>query len=356
MNHCLLSNTPGFLINNRTISAAQPCYIIAEVGVNHNGKIDLALEHIRQAKAAGADAVKFQTFRADKIVVENAPKADYQASATGSGSQKEMLKKLELTDHEFRTVREECNELDIDFISTAFDSESLQQVLLLDPACLKWPSGEINNIGFLREAAQTGKPILLSTGTAHMSEVAKAVELCAAENNVAVAILQCVSSYPAAIEDQNLLTLHTMREAFNLPTGFSDHSIGITAAIGARALGMSVLEKHFTLDKNMPGPDHKASIEPTEFREMVASIRAIESAFGSGIKRPVPSEQEIARLARKSLVYNRTLAKGETLEIQDLTTKRPGTGVPPEAIELFLGKRLNKDVKQDQLASFLDLS
>lgn len=356
MNHCLLSNTPGFLINSRMISAAQPCYIIAEVGVNHNGKIDLALEHIRQAKASGADAVKFQTFRAENIVVDSAPKADYQISTTGSGSQKEMLKQLELTVDEFRVIRDLCRELSIDFISTAFDSESLAQVLTLDPACLKWPSGEINNVGFLREAALTGKPILLSTGTAQMSEVARAVELCAAERNTSVAILQCVSSYPAAIEDQNLLTLYTMRKAFNLPTGFSDHTNGITVAIGARALGMSVLEKHFTLDKTMHGPDHNASIEPAEFQEMVANIRAIESAFGTGKKQPAASEHEVARVARKSLVYNRKLTKGETLTSQDLTTKRPGTGMPPEFFDYFLGKRLNKDVEQDQFASISDLS
>jgi len=336
-------------IGKRRISTEDPCYIIAEIGVNHNGDSKIAHEMIDVANAAGADAVKFQTFKASDLASAVAPKAEYQIASTGDGSQLEMLQTLELSPEIFKDLREHCRESGIDFISTAFDNVSLDQVIALDPACLKWPSGELNNLPLLKQAAKASMPIILSTGMANLSEIEQAVNILSANGAGDVAILQCVSNYPARIEDQNLRAIPAMSRAFGKPTGFSDHTQGIYAAVAAKALGMAILEKHLTLDRNMPGPDHMASIEPEEFALLVKTLRQIEIGLGDGVKRRIASENAIANVARKSLVYNRNLGRGHILEGTDFWAKRPGTGMGPDKLEIFIGMTLNQDVASGEM-------
>jgi sialic acid synthase SpsE len=346
--------SPHLMIGDRRVSAVDPCYVIAEVGVNHNGDPDIALQLIDLAAKAGADAVKFQTFRTAALVSQKAEKAEYQRRQTGGGSQAEMLARLELDHSTFARLRDRCLECGVDFISTAFDAESLADVLSLGPKCLKWPSGELTNHPLLKQAARAGLPILLSTGMADLSEIASALALIEREGGGDVAILQCVSDYPAPIEQQNLRTLTAMGAAFNRVTGFSDHTVGPWAAIAARALGMAVLEKHITLDSNMEGPDHAASMEIEEFASLVQVLRKIERALGDGVKRPTSSEIPTRLAARKSLVYVSDLATGHVLAADDLTAKRPGGGLGPDRLDLLVGRRLVKAVKREQLAGFGD--
>jgi sialic acid synthase SpsE len=335
-------------IGGRRISADDPCYIIAEVGVNHNGDADLAHKMIDAAKAAGADAVKFQTYKTDALITANTQKAEYQIGTTGEGSQDAMLRRLELPHETFAALARHCREIGIDFMSTAFDSESLEVVSKLDPVCLKWPSGELTNTLLLRQATQYNLPILLSTGMGTLTEISTALDLLAAHGTDDVVILQCVSNYPAAIEEQNLRVLPHMAAVFGKPTGFSDHTEGPYAALAARALGMSVLEKHFTMDRTMDGPDHRASIEPAEFIHMVKILRRVEQGLGDGVKRRLISEQNVMTAARKSLVYLKDLPAGHVLSLQDLTVKRPGTGLPPIEVNSFIGRTLEKAVTIDE--------
>lgn len=332
----------SIFLGERKISAQEPCYVIAEIGVNHNGDADLAHKMIDAAKAAGADAVKFQTYRTDALILSNTEKAAYQADKTGSGSQDEMLRKLELPPEVFAALAKHCKEAGIDFISTAFESESLAEVINLSPVCLKWPSGELTNTLLLKEAAQSRLPILLSTGMGSITEISAAIDVLTEHGTEDIVILQCVSNYPAAIEAQNLRVLPAMSAMFGRPVGFSDHTEGPYAALAARALGMAVLEKHFTLDRSLQGPDHMASIEPRDFKNMVRVLRQIEAGLGDGVKRCLPSEQNIRTVARKSLVFRHDLPAGHVLTEADLTAKRPGAGMPPNRIELFLGRALTK--------------
>lgn len=344
-----MTKTPKISIGNRGIAADQPCYIIAEIGVNHNGDVDLAHKMIDAAKVAGADAVKFQTFKAEHLVSIDAPKAEYQADKTGSGNQFSMLKALELPIPAYSDLRDHCGESNIDFMSTAFEEESLDVVLALDPVCIKWPSGELNNWPLLRRAAKARKPMLLSTGMGSITEIAAAIDLLAAEDCHDVAILQCVSNYPAPIEEQNLRVIPNMSSMFGKPTGFSDHTEGPFAAIAARALGMAVLEKHFTLDRGMVGPDHAASIEPDGFAEMVEILRKIELGLGDGVKRVMPSEVGVKKVARKSLMFAGDLPEGHILSADDLIAKRPEGGLPPDKLEFFIGRRLSRGVRMDEM-------
>lgn len=343
---------PYIEIGSRRVSAATPTYVIAEIGVNHNGDEDLALRLVDEAKAAGADAVKFQTFKTDALVSATAAKAAYQEQSTGAGSQSEMLRSLELPFASFARLKQHCDEVGIDFISTAFDSESLDFVVSLSPLCLKWPSGELNNRPLLNQARRSKLPILLSTGMGSLAEVEAALGWLGEDTQVA--ILQCVSNYPARIEDQNLRTISTMAKAFNRPTGFSDHTIGPYAALAARALGMSVLEKHFTLDRTMPGPDHSSSVEPAEFAEMVALLRKIEIGLGDGVKRAVASETGVRAVVRKSIVYQRNLQAGDRIEASDVAVKRPAGGISPQKLDAVVGRVLVHDVHADHQASFDD--
>jgi len=341
-------------IGNRDVSAAGPAYIIAEIGVNHNGSVKLAHRMIDEARAAGADAVKFQTFLTDEVLLPSATQAAYQMVAVGESSQSEMIRKLELSFADFAALHRHCTAAGIDFISTAFDPVSLDFVISLRPACLKWPSGELTNWPFLRQAAAAGLPILLSTGMASIRDIAGAIDQIGPNGDVA--ILQCVSNYPARIEDQNLRVLPALAAAFGRPVGFSDHTGGPYAAIAARALGMSVLEKHFTLDRSMFGPDHAASSEPQEFAELVRTLRQIEAGLGDGVKRPLAREENVKAVARKSLVYRRDLTPGHVLCAEDLAAKRPASGIPPDCTDMVLGLTLAHAVARDDMFAWADVS
>ncbi|WGV18117.1 N-acetylneuraminate synthase [Fuscovulum ytuae] len=340
---------PYATLGPRRVSAEDPCYIIAEIGVNHNGDVNLAHRMIDAAKLAGADAVKFQTFRTDDLVTASAQKADYQTETTGRGSQAEMLRRLELPTEAFAALHRHCKTVGIDFMSTAFDAHSLETVIALGPACLKWPSGELNNLPLLRLAARSGLPVMLSTGMGSVTEISVAVDQLAKSGCDDIIILQCVSNYPARIEEQNLRVIPALSAVFGRPVGFSDHTIGPFAAIAARALGMAVLEKHFTLDRALEGPDHAASIEPDQFAEMVSVIRAVEAGLGDGVKRAVASEEGVRAVARKSLVFCRALPQGHVLSEDDLVAKRPGTGISPDRLEVFLGLALKRGVEKDEM-------
>jgi N,N'-diacetyllegionaminate synthase len=340
--------SPSFFVGDRRISAEDPCFVIAEIGVNHNGDVDLAMRLIDLAVEAGADAVKFQTFRTSELVIESASKAAYQSRQTGAGTQAQMLAALELDQRAFKRLREHCRARNIEFISTAFDPLSLADVLALEPQVLKWASGEIDNVPLLRQAAASGLPIILSTGMATLEEIGAALAILEDAQSGPVAILQCVSQYPAPLEQQNLRTIAAMREEFGRVTGFSDHTEGPWAAICARAFGMAILEKHITLDRSMAGPDHAASMETDEFAGMVRALRAIESAMGDGRKRPMPSELDTREAARKSLVYVTDLPAGHVVTAADITAKRPAGGLSPTRIDEFLGQSLTRDVAANQ--------
>ncbi|MDG1462970.1 MAG: N-acetylneuraminate synthase family protein [Gammaproteobacteria bacterium] len=342
---------PELYIGGRRIAADAPTYVIAEIGVNHNGDADLAHRMIDAACAAGADAVKFQTYRTQDLVLESAAKADYQTHSTGLGSQFEMLRALELPFKVFGELRDHCLEVGIDFMSTAFDPISLEHVVSLDPVCLKWPSGELTNWPLLRQAKATRLPVMLSTGMGSLREISAAMDVMGSDSDVV--ILQCVSNYPAQIEDQNLRVLPAMQAAFGCPVGFSDHTIGPHAALVAKALGMAVLEKHFTLDCSMEGPDHAASIEVEDFDRMINLLRKIEVGLGDGVKRSCPSEENVRNVARKSLVYRHDFFAGHVLLETDLIGKRPGGGIGMDGLEQFVGRTLSKDVLMDEL---LDVS
>lgn len=338
---------PSIKIGRRRVSAADPCYIIAEIGVNHNGDVSLAHRLIDEAFKAGADAVKFQAFHAAELALVGAPKANYQKQSTGAGNQLEMLQGLELPVQAFVELRDHCHQIGIDFICTAFDSASLDEVLDLHPTCLKWPSGDINNFPLLRQATASGVPMIVSTGMATIGEVSAALDQIAEGRTKDVVLLQCVSNYPAKIEDQNLRAMVAMSSAFGVPVGFSDHTTTEHAAIAAKALGMSVLEKHFTLDRTMEGPDHEASMEPADFGALVKVLRSIEIGLGDGVKKPVASEMNTRSVARKSLVFTRDLPAGHVISRQDLTAKRPAGGVSPDLIDLFVGQTLLGAVERD---------
>lgn len=338
---------PQLNLNGRRVAANAPTYVIAEIGVNHNGNADLAHQMIEAAKRTGADAVKFQTYRTSDLVLESAAKAEYQTKTTGAGSQFDMLQALELPFSVFTDLRDHCREVGIDFMSTAFDPVSLEYVASLDPVCLKWPSGELTNRPLLRLARATGLPVMLSTGMGSLYEIAAAMDLMGPEADVV--ILQCVSNYPARIEDQNLRVLPALQAAFGCPVGFSDHTIGPYAAIAAKPLGMAVLEKHFTLDRLMEGPDHAASIEPDDFAHMVCLLRQIEAGLGDGVKRPSPAEENVRTVARKSLVYRHDLPASHILQEEDLIGKRPGGGVGMDQLELYTGRALSQAVSANQL-------
>jgi N,N'-diacetyllegionaminate synthase len=327
--------------------------IIAEAGVNHNGDIDLAKKLVVEAAAAGADLVKFQTFLAKKIVSSTAPKAEYQKLTTGSGeSQFEMIKKLELSRESHEVLIEECRRQGIGFFSTAFDTESFD--MLLDLGCvdlIKIPSGEITNLPLLRYMTRLGKPVLLSTGMANLGEVEAAIQVIEASGTPRhlITILHCTTEYPTPMEDVNLKAMISMKQAFGVEVGYSDHSAGIEVAIAAVALGAMVVEKHFTLDRNLPGPDHKASLEPYELKAMVKAIRNIEVALGDGVKQPSRSELKNKPIARKSIVARREINAGELFSEDNLGAKRPGTGISPMCWDEIIGKMARRNFAMDEL-------
>lgn len=328
------------------------CFIIAEAGVNHNGSIQLAKDLIDVAAEAGADAVKFQTFKAENLVTTSAPMANYQKLNTGKKqSQFEMLQTLELDDDAHEELITYADSKKITFLSTPFSEESADLLIRHKLPLFKIPSGEITNIPFLRYLARTGKPLILSTGMSTLGEVEKAVQIFEEENNQDYALLHCTSNYPAPFESVNLKAMNTLRQAFRCPVGYSDHTVGIEVSIAAAALGASIIEKHFTLDKQLPGPDHKASLEPKQLRDMVSSIRNIAQAMGSGIKRPTANEMQTAAVARKSIVAAQDIPLGAIIGPGDLRMLRPGTGLHADFIPLVIGKKAQQLIPAGQLIS-----
>ncbi len=327
--------------------------IIAEAGVNHNGDIDLAKKLIAAAAAAGADLVRFQTFVATNLVSASAPKAEYQKKTTQiDENQLEMIRKLELSRDDHAVLIEECRSHGIGFFSTAFDFQSFDLLMELD--CLehiKIPSGELTNLPLLRYMSRTGKPLMLSTGMANLGEIEAAIEAVEAAGTPRhlITVLHCTTEYPTPMEDVNLRAMISMRQAFGVNTGYSDHTPGIEIPIAAVALGATVIEKHFTLDRNLPGPDHKASLEPRELKTMVDGIRNIERALGDGIKRPSVSELKNKPIARKSLVAIRSIRAGETFSADNMGAKRPGTGLSPMHWDEVIGRTATKDFTVDEL-------
>jgi N-acetylneuraminate synthase len=331
--------------SNIGIGPGQPCFIVAEAGVNHNGSVAMARQLVDAAVEAGADAIKFQTFKAESMVVPQAPKADYQLQTTAAGeSQLDMLKRLELPFEAFRELFAHCREKDILFLSTPFDEESADFLDDLGVVAFKIPSGEITNLPFLSHVACKRKPMLVSTGMAWLGEVESAVRAVKATGNHQVVLLHCVSNYPAEPREINLRAMQTMATAFDLPVGYSDHTLGTAVALAAVALGACVIEKHFTLDRNLPGPDHRASIEPDELKALTQGIRAVEAALGHGRKEPAASEASTAAVARKSLVAARDLAPGTVLTKDCIAIKRPGTGLPPIMREYVIGRTIRTAV------------
>lgn len=325
-------------------------FIIAEAGVNHNGSLKLAKELADKAKAAGADCIKFQTFVSKNLVAKGADKAEYQKFHTGAEeNQLSMLQKLELSFQEFIELNDYCKFIDIKFLSTAFDIESMDFLRSLDMDAWKIPSGEITNLPYLMKVGSLGKKVIMSTGMANMEEIEKAVSILRREGTSDITLLHCTTEYPAPYAEVNLKVIQTMREAFDLRVGYSDHTLGIEVPIAAVALGAEVIEKHFTLDKNMEGPDHKASLEPDELGNMVRAIRNIELAMGTGDKKPTESELRNMSVARKSIIAGRRIKKGEVFTEENLAVKRPGTGISPMCWFEVLGQTAIKDFDEDEL-------
>lgn len=340
----------NFQIGTHRIGDGQPCFVIAEAGVNHNGSVDLARQLIDAAASSGADAVKFQTFRAAKLVTAAAPKAKYQVANTGSAeSQFQMLKRLELTLEEFRTLADHCKLRGITFLSAPFDEESVELLQSLEVPAYKVPSGELTNGPLLEHIARKGKPIILSTGMSTLSEVGTAVDIIHSAGNTELVLLHCTSNYPTPPDQVNLLAMDTMRREFALPVGYSDHTQGITIPIAAVARGACVIEKHFTLDRNLPGPDHIASLEPDELAAMVTAIRTVEAAMGDGKKQPTAAELDTSAVARKSLVAGRDIPAGTVLHDADIAIRRPGTGLAPSMRESLIGRTARRAIEEGTL-------
>lgn len=320
--------------------------VIAEAGVNHNGSMELARKLIYTAADAGADYIKFQTFNTEKLVLKEARQAEYQKMNMGNEiSQYEMLKKLELNAEMHFELIETCKKSGIAFLSTAFDMDSMDLLVRLDLPVWKIPSGEITNLPFLKRIGALGKPVFLSTGMATMREIEDAIKILMIEGTERdkITVLHCTSEYPAPLSEINLKAMISIGETFNVRFGYSDHSEGIEVPLAAVALGASVIEKHFTLNRNMEGPDHKASLEPDELKRMIKGIRNIEIALGDGIKIPTPSEIKNAILVRKSVVAARDIRKGELFSSDNLTVKRPGNGVSPMLWDTLIGIRAKRD-------------
>lgn len=326
--------------------------IIAEAGVNHNGDIALAKRLIDVAAEAGADLVKFQTFSADRLATKHARKADYQNAATGNAeTQYEMLSRLELSPQMHSELIAYCDSRKIGFFSTGFDVESVDFLVGLGMSFFKIPSGEITNLPFLRHIGQFGKSVILSTGMSTLGDIEAAIDVLekAGTPRSLITVLHCTTDYPTPMAEVNLQAMQTIKTAFGVEVGYSDHTAGIEVSIAAAALGASVIEKHFTLDKNLPGPDHKASLEPEELKAMVSAIRNIEMAMGDGVKRLTASEARNKPVARKSLVASKAIKAGELFTPENITTKRPGTGISPMSWDAIIGCKAARDFAVDEL-------
>lgn len=332
-------------------------FVIAEAGVNHNGDADRALAMVDAARDAGADAVKFQSFSTDKVIGPTAEKADYQKRETGAGSQRDMVRPLEMSDELHHRLVERAAARGIEFMSTPFDEEATDLLIVLGMRRIKVPSGELVNHPFLRYLAARNLPMIVSTGMADMAEIEEALAVIAGERQrlgftapmaEMVTVLHCTSNYPAACADVNLRAMRTIQERTGLPIGYSDHTLGLAVSTAAVALGATVIEKHFTLDATLPGPDHRASLEPAELAALIRQIRDVELALGSPIKAPTTSELPVRDLVRRSVTARRDLPAGHLLEPADLILLRPGTGIPAKAYDAVLGRRLSVSVDEGQ--------
>lgn len=342
----------GIEIGHRRIGVGEACFIVAEAGVNHNGNLETARRLVDAAVKAGADSVKFQTYRAEDLVTDQAPKAEYQKAGTNTTeSQLEMLKRTELSSEDFREINRYCRQQGILFLSSPFDEAAIDFLVELNVPAIKIPSGEITNWPLLEHAAKNNKPIILSTGMSYLSEVEDAVRVIKKAGCEQLALLHCVSDYPSDPDEVNLRAMLTLKEAFHVVVGFSDHTLGIEIALAAVALGASVIEKHFTLDRNLPGPDHGASLEPDEFRSLVAGIRKVEAALGHGRKEPTQAELQTAAVARKSLVTAKSIKAGTCLTEDLIAVKRPGTGMPPYMKSRLVGRCLKSDAAAGTIIS-----
>lgn len=324
--------------------------IIAEAGVNHNGSLELAMKMVDEAKRAGADIVKFQTAIPEAVMSRYAPKAEYQKYTTDeTESQLEMCKKIHLKFDEYYPLYNHCKDVGIKFLSAPFDLESID--FLEELGCDMWkiPSGEVTNYPYLVKMARTHKPIIMSTGMCCMEEISSALDVLRTNGAKDIILLHCNTQYPTPYSDVNLKAMKTMEEAFMLPVGYSDHTIGIEIPIAAVAMGAKIIEKHFTLDKTMEGPDHIASLEPDDLKQMVSSIRNIEKAVGDGIKKVTDSEKDNAKIARKSIVARRSISVGEIFSEENITTKRPGTGISPMRWEAVIGQKAFRNFEEDEL-------
>ncbi len=339
-------------------------FIIAEAGVNHNGSDDLALKLVDTAARCGADAVKFQTFTAEKLVRPGAEKAEYQKRETGGGDQFDMLKKLEMSELLHRKLIQRCTELNIEFMSTPFDEAAADFLIELGMKRIKVPSGEITNHPFLAYLAAKNVPLIISTGMATLLEVQEAVEVVRSERSRLglrgemrdwVTILHCTSNYPASVDDVNLRAMLTILSATELPVGYSDHTAGVAVSVAAVALGATVIEKHFTMDRGLPGPDHKASLEADELAVMIQHIRNVERALGSENKEPTPNELPVRMLVRRSVTTVRAVLKGQPLTRDNVSLLRPGTGIAPKDLSAAIGKAVVRDIDAGTTLTWDDL-
>ena len=335
---------PEIRVGPRVIGSGR-CFIIAELGVNHNGSVDLAERLVDAAADAGADAVKFQTWNTDDLVTRDAPLADYQHSSDGPATQYELLKSLELPVEALVGPKARAEARGLEFFSTADDEASADALDRFGVRLFKIGSGELTNLGLLRHVAAKGKPVIVSTGMATLDEVERALAALTGTGNREVAILHCVSAYPSPPEESNLKALDTLAR-FGAPVGFSDHTLGNVLAIAAVARGAAIIEKHFTLDKSLPGPDHRASAEPDEFRAMVAAIRTVERSLGDGVKRPTPSEIATRSVVRRTVVAARSLRAGHVVAAGDVVLRRASGGMAADELEQVLGRALRADVAE----------
>jgi len=341
---------------DRMVKNDQRCFIIAEAGVNHNGDIQLAKQLVQAAARAGADAVKFQTFQAAHLVTADAPQAAYQARNTGvSESQFDMLKRLELPLEDFAELNRVCQAEGIMFMSTAFDEDSSDFLAALDMPIFKIPSGELTNLPLLRHIARHGRPMIVSTGMGTIEEIKEAVDAIKAAGNEDITVLHCVTDYPTPPDQVNLRAMHVIQEALQVPIGYSDHTMGIEASVIAVAAGAKVIEKHFTLDCNLPGPDHKASLEPEDLAAMVRGIRRVEVLLGSGKKQPNEAELAVAKIVRRSVVARCLIPAGTVLDDTLLALRRPGTGIPPAQFDELPGRRVKRDIAAGAMMQWEDL-
>lgn len=336
-------------IGKRLVGEGHPTFIIAEAGVNHNGKIELAKKLVDIAVDAGADAVKFQTYKPEGIVTPQAGLADYAKKNIGKNiRQIDLLKSLELSYNDFEVLKSYCDKKEIIFLSTPHTFDAIDFLEELVPA-YKFGSGDITNIPALRHAAKKDKPILLGTGMSTLKEVKYAINAINSEGNDQIIVLHCTTNYPCPIDEVNLRAMITMRKKLDCLVGYSDHTLGILVPIMATTIGAVVIEKHFTLDRNLPGPDHKASLEPDELKAMIKAVREVEKAKGDNIKKPTKNEEKIKKIARKSIVAKTNIQKGIIITRKMIDIKRPGDGLAPIFIEEIVGKRAKKDIKKDDI-------